>query len=80
MRDSSLLIEPQVGLLRKIRNTPLSKELWRRAFLGGLVGDVLRAFLTKFKMRTLAVRLRPGATGTIEPAILIQFQQRPRAR
>src|SRR5438045_7519188 len=79
MRDASLLIEPHVGLLRKIRDTPLSKKLRRRAFLCGLVGDVLRAFLTKFKMRTLAVRLRPGATGTIDSVLLIELQQRARA-
>src|SRR5437868_5858420 len=79
MRDPSLLIEPKVGLLRKICDGPLSKKLRRRAFLGRFVGDVLSALFAEFEMRTLAVRLRPGATGTIDSVLLIELQQRARA-
>ena len=61
---------PQLHLLEKLR---------RNAFVGGFIGDVLGAFFTKLKMRALAVRLRPGASGTIESALLIYLQQRARA-
>jgi hypothetical protein len=40
---------------------------------------MLGAFFAKLEMRTLAVRLRPRATGTINPALLIQLQERPRS-
>src|SRR5437660_12366473 len=79
MRDAPLLIEPKIRLPRKISYAPFRKELRRGSLPGRFISDVLRAFFAKFKMRTLAVRLRPGATGTIDSVFLIELQQRARA-
>src|ERR1051325_8590405 len=78
MRDAPLLIQPEIGLLRKIRNAPFCKELWRNAFPGRFVGNVLGAFFAEFEMRSFAVGLGPGATGTINPLLLIELHQRAR--
>src|SRR2546423_7964469 len=79
MSDASLLIKPKIGLLRKVRDGPFRKELRRHPFLSRFIGNVLCAFFTEFKMRALAVRLRPGASRAIDSLLLIQLQQRPRA-
>src|SRR5438445_7994021 len=79
MRDAPLLIEPKIRLPRKISYAPFRKELRRGSLPGRFISDVLRAFFAKFKMRTLAVRLRPGAAGTIDSVLLIELQQRASA-
>src|SRR5216684_3591728 len=79
MRDASLRVEPLIRLLRKLRDAPLFEKFRRDALCRCLVGDMLGAFFAEFKVRTLAVRLGPGAAGTINAVFLVQLQKRPRA-
>src|ERR1043166_6685913 len=79
MSNPALLIQPKVGVLRKIGYAPFRKKLGGDALFSRLVSDMLRAFFTEFKMRTLAVGLRPGAARTIDAVLLIELQQRARA-
>src|SRR6267142_1367899 len=79
LRNSPLLVEPEVGLLRQFRNAPLLEKLRSDAFGGGFIGDVLGALFAELEMRALAVRLGPGAAGTIDTFLLIQLEQRARA-
>ena len=71
MSDASLCVEPLIRLVRQFRHAPLLEKLRRHAFCRRFIGDMLRAFFAKFEMRTLAVRLRPGATRTIDSLLLI---------
>lgn len=77
MRESSLCIQPLIRLFREFSHAPLLKELGRDSFTGRFVGNMLGAVFTKLEMRTLAIRLRPCATGTINSAHLIHLQQCP---
>src|ERR1700694_3659473 len=79
LRDSPLLVEPEVGLLRQFRDGPLLEKLRSDAFGGGFISDVLGAFFAELDMRALAVRLWPAAAGTIDSFLLIQLEQRARA-
>ena len=79
LRQTSLLSQPVIRLLGKIRHAPLLEKLRRQTFGCGFIGNVLRAVLTKLCMRTFPVRLGPGTAGTIKAAHLIELQQRARA-
>src|ERR1043166_4327713 len=76
MREAALLIEPEISLLGQFFNAPFGKEFRRNAFRRGFIGDVLGSLFTELKMRTFAVRLRPGAAGEINSLLLIDLQER----
>src|SRR5947209_17280583 len=74
--EPSLLAEPVIRFARKLCHAPLSEELRRDALRSRLVRNVLGPTLTELRVRTLTVRLRPRATGTIEAIFLINREQR----
>ena len=75
MRNSSLRAQPVIGFVCKVCKTPVSKEVRRDTLRCGFVGNVFRTVLAKLCMGSLAIGFGPGTTGTIEAALLIQFQQ-----
>src|SRR5216684_7500033 len=76
MRDAPLRVQPLIGLLPKRCDAPLFEKLRCESLGRRFVGNVLSAFFAEFEMRALAVRLRPGATRTIDAVRLIQLQKR----
>src|SRR6266496_692648 len=79
MSDPTLLIEPVVGLLRKLGNIPLLEKLRRGALCCGFIRDVLGPFFAELEMRAFTVRFGPGATGAVNSLLLIQLQKSARA-
>ena len=77
-RETALLIEPDIGLLRQFFDAPLNEKLGRDTLLRCFVRDMLCPFFAEFEMRTLAIRLGPGASGTIDSLLLIEAQERSR--
>src|ERR1044071_7088915 len=75
MRESFLRVQPLILLLPELGDAPLLKEVGRDAFCRGFVSNVFGAVFTKLKMRALTIGLGPRATGTINAARLIHFQQ-----
>ena len=77
--QTSLLVQPKIGLLSEFAHAPLGEELGRDTFSRRFISDVLRAFFAEFEVGSLAVRFGPCTSRTIDPLSLIELQQCPRA-
>jgi hypothetical protein len=77
MSDPTLLAQPVIRLLRKIRDTQVAKELWSCSLRGRFVSNVLGAVLAKLSVGSFTVWFGPRATWAINTAFLIQSGKRP---
>src|SRR5882672_3461709 len=77
--EPALLPQPVIALPGELGDAVPREEVGVDASGRALFGDCLGAVLAKLERAAVAVRLRPGAAGTVEPVELVQRQEQPGA-
>ncbi len=76
MGQSPLVPQPVVGLLRKFGYAPRAEKFGRAAFRCRFLRNRLDPILTVFIERAILIRIRPGATRTIDSVKLVEMRKR----
>ena len=74
--EPALLFKPIVRLFGQLGDGVTGEKLGRQSAVVRLVCDSLRAVFAEVERRTLAIGFRPGTSGAINAALLVDFKQR----